>query len=50
MKVVLDASTGIEIALGRENSLKYKDLIEKASLIVSSDLYKAEEQGIEIAK
>ena len=42
MKVVLDASVGIEIGLGRENSLTYRELVEQASKVITSDLYKAE--------
>ena len=42
MIVVLDASAGIEIGLGRDNSQKYKELIEQASKVITSDLYKAE--------
>lgn len=42
MIVVLDASAGIEIGLGRDNSLKFKELLEKASKVITSDLYKAE--------
>ena len=42
MIVVLDASAGIEIGLGRDNSQKFKELLEKASKVITSDLYKAE--------
>ncbi len=42
MKVVLDTSAGIEIALGREKANNYREIIEKASEIITSDLYKAE--------
>jgi predicted nucleic acid-binding protein len=42
MIIVLDASAGIEIGLGRDNSQRYKELIEQASKVITSDLYKAE--------
>jgi predicted nucleic acid-binding protein len=42
MIVVLDASAGIEIGLGRDNSKIYKETLEQASKVISSDLYKAE--------
>jgi predicted nucleic acid-binding protein len=42
MMVVLDASAGIEIGLGRENSQKFIELLEEASKVITSDLYKAE--------
>ncbi len=42
MKIVLDASAGIEIGLGRKNSRKYVEFIERASTVITSDLYKAE--------
>ncbi len=42
MTVVLDASAGIEIGLGRDNSQIYKESLEQASKVISSDLYKAE--------
>jgi predicted nucleic acid-binding protein len=42
MIVVLDASAGIEIGLGRDNSRIYKETLEQASKVISSDLYKAE--------
>lgn len=42
MIVVLDASAGIEIGLGRYNSQKYKESLEQASKVITSDLYKAE--------
>lgn len=42
MIVVLDASAGIEIGLGRDNSQKYKNAFEEASNVITSDLYKAE--------
>lgn len=42
MIVVLDASAGIEIGLGRDNSQKYKESIEQAAKVITSDLYKAE--------
>jgi len=42
MIVVLHASAGIEIGLGRDNSQRYKELIEQASKVITSDLYKSE--------
>ncbi|HPD79773.1 MAG TPA: type II toxin-antitoxin system VapC family toxin [Spirochaetia bacterium] len=42
MIVVLDASAGIEIGLGRDDLQKYEDLLEQASRVITSDLYKAE--------
>ncbi len=42
MIVVLDASAGIEIGLGRDGSRKYEDSLEQASKVITSDLYKAE--------
>ncbi|WP_052296314.1 type II toxin-antitoxin system VapC family toxin [Gracilinema caldarium] len=42
MIIVLDASAGIEIGLGRENSQRYRETLEKATKIITSDLYKAE--------
>ncbi|HQK33849.1 MAG TPA: type II toxin-antitoxin system VapC family toxin [Spirochaetales bacterium] len=42
MMVVLDASAGIEIGLGRDDLQKYEDLLEQASRVITSDLYKAE--------
>ncbi len=46
MIVVLDASAGIELALGRANSYKYRDLLNKADKVVSSELYKAETANV----
>ena len=46
MIVVLDASAGIEIGLGRDNSQKFKELLEKASKVITSDLYKAEVSNV----
>ena len=42
MIVVLDASAGIEIGLGRDNAQKYQGSLEQASKVLTSDLYKAE--------
>ncbi|MEJ5187650.1 MAG: type II toxin-antitoxin system VapC family toxin [Breznakiellaceae bacterium] len=42
MIVVLDASAGIEIGLGRENSQRYREIVKQASTVISSALYKAE--------
>jgi predicted nucleic acid-binding protein len=42
MIIVLDASAGIEITLGRANSHIYEELLVKASKVITSDLYKAE--------
>lgn len=42
MIVVLDASAGIEIALTRDNAQIFEKIIEKASKVISSELYKAE--------
>lgn len=39
---MLDASAGIEIVLHREKSGLLKDIIEKATLVVTSELYKSE--------
>ncbi len=46
MIVVLDGSAGIEVALGRNNSQKYKESLEQASKVITSDLYKAEVTNI----
>ena len=46
MIIVLDASAGIEIALSRENASKYEQIIEKASKIITSELYKAETANV----
>ncbi|ORC34658.1 hypothetical protein B4O97_11975 [Marispirochaeta aestuarii] len=42
MIVVLDASAGIEIALVREKSAILSAVLEKATKVITSDLYKAE--------
>lgn len=42
MIVVLDASAGIDIGLGKENSQRYRKILEQASRVISSALYKAE--------
>lgn len=42
MTVVLDASAGIEVVLKREKVAMFAGKLEKASLVLSSDLYKAE--------
>ena len=46
MIIVLDASAGIEIALSRENARKYEQKIEKASKVITSELYKAETANV----
>jgi predicted nucleic acid-binding protein len=42
MIVVLDASAGIEIALGRKNAVEFHSYLNDASQVITSDLYKAE--------
>jgi len=42
MIIVLDASAGIEIALSRDNAEIFERKIEKASKVLTSELYKAE--------
>jgi predicted nucleic acid-binding protein len=42
MIVVLDASAGIEIALGRKNAKDFFSYLNDASQVITSDLYKAE--------
>jgi len=46
MIIVLDASAGIEIALSRESSEIYERKIEKASKVITSELYKAETANV----
>jgi len=46
MIVVLDASAGIEIALTRSDAQKFEKIIEKASKVISSELYKAETANV----
>jgi len=46
MIVVLDASAGIEIALSRHNAELYEMKIEKASKVMTSELYKAETANV----
>jgi len=46
MIVVLDASAGIEIALTRSDAPKFEIIIEKASKVISSELYKAETANV----
>jgi len=46
MIVVLDASAGIEIALSRANAESYEKKIEKASKVITSELYKAETASV----
>lgn len=46
MIVVLDASAGIEIALSRHNAELYEMKIEKASKVITSELYKAETANV----
>lgn len=46
MIIVLDASAGIEIALGRESFHIYEELLAKASKVITSDLYKAETANV----
>lgn len=42
MICVVDASAGVEIALNRSSAARFNELIETASKIITSDLYKAE--------
>lgn len=46
MIIVLDASAGIEIALSRDNAEQYEKRIEKASKVITSELYKAETANV----
>lgn len=46
MIIVLDASAGIEIALSRERAELYGNKIEKASKVITSELYKAETANV----
>jgi predicted nucleic acid-binding protein len=46
MIVVLDASAGIEIALGRERSKDLSSYLADASQVITSDLYKAETANV----
>ncbi len=46
MIVVLDASAGIEIGLGRDNAKKYNEVLEQASKVITSDIYKAEATNV----
>jgi Predicted nucleic acid-binding protein, contains PIN domain len=42
MIIILDASAGIEIALGREKAKSFSEYLANASEVITSDLYKAE--------
>jgi len=42
MTVVLDASAGVEITLSRKDAGKLTKVLEKATKVLSTDLYKAE--------
>ncbi len=42
MTVVLDASAGIEITLNREKAVKFVTILENATSVITTDLYKAE--------
>jgi len=44
--IVLDANAGIEIALDREKAIILYKVIEKASKVITSDLYKAETTNV----
>jgi predicted nucleic acid-binding protein len=46
MIAVLDASAGIEIALGREKAKIFNSHMIEATKIISSDLYKAETSNV----
>lgn len=46
MIIVLDASAGIEIALSRDNAEIFERKIEKASKVITSELYKAETANV----
>jgi len=46
MIIVLDSSAGIEIALSRESAEIYERKIEKASRVITSELYKAETANV----
>jgi len=46
MIILLDANAGIEIALDRERAKILQDYVSMASLIISSDLYKAETTNV----
>jgi predicted nucleic acid-binding protein len=46
MIIVLDASAGIEIALSRASAELYERKIEKASKVITSELYKAETANV----
>jgi len=46
MIIVLDANAGIEIALDREKAIILNNIIEKASKVITSDLYKAETTNV----
>ena len=46
MIIVLDASTGIEIALDRGNASLYTSYLMDATKVITSDLYKAETSNV----
>lgn len=46
MNLVLDASAAIEMALNRQGAEKLSKILEDASLVISSDLYKAEAANV----
>lgn len=46
MIVVLDASAGIEVALGNKNSNDYREVLESAERVITTDLYKAETANV----
>jgi predicted nucleic acid-binding protein len=46
MIAVLDANAGIEIALNREKAARFNAVLEKASKVITSDLYKAETTNV----
>jgi predicted nucleic acid-binding protein len=46
MIVVLDASAGIEIALGREKAKSFSANLLNATKVITSDLYKAETANV----
>jgi predicted nucleic acid-binding protein len=46
MIIVLDASAGIEIVLGRESSNRFKTQVQTANKVITTDLYKAETANV----
>jgi predicted nucleic acid-binding protein len=46
MIIVLDASAGIEIVLGREGANRFETQVRTANKVITTDLYKAETANV----